>query len=225
MTTLFNLISLNDDHGLAKFITLNDCNIYAIYNKNKTTYKNIINTFFENYSCKEVERNKIELYLLDTKKLIDENLYSETLSTIVTPNKIITFKLRVKHNNHHKKIDNIDTDNQNKGNEISIYVKALDERVYHININENNTIFQLKEKISKLTRIPSDQMRLIFSCNRLSDNEIIKNYNITNGNTVNMVLRLRGGMYHETSGKNGNYEQLKELLFLVDVNPSEVIKS
>jgi len=39
---------------------------------------------------------------------------------------------------------------------------------------------------------------------------------ISKESTLHLVLRLRGGMYHETSGRDGTYQTLKSLYFSLD---------
>jgi predicted Mrr-cat superfamily restriction endonuclease len=38
------------------------------------------------------------------------------------------------------------------------------------------------------------------------------------------VLRLRGGMYHETSGKNGNYRELTDNMFFINMAQNDMFK-
>ena len=53
---------------------------------------------------------------------------------------------------------------------------------------------------------------------QLEINRKITYYDISKDDcTLHIILRLRGGMYHETSGKNGSYEKLEYIVF--DIEP------
>jgi hypothetical protein len=46
-----------------------------------------------------------------------------------------------------------------------------------------------------------DDQRLVYKSKVVHDLDTIKSYNITNGETVHLVCRLKGGMFHMTSNR------------------------
>jgi len=74
-----------------------------------------------------------------------------------------------------------------------IKVRTLSGKVMELNIDFNDTIHKLKEKIEENEGIPPEQQRLIFNGKSLAENRSLKAYNITNGSILYLVLALRGG--------------------------------
>ncbi|XP_073696633.1 uncharacterized protein [Garra rufa] len=63
---------------------------------------------------------------------------------------------------------------------------------YEVDIN-NETVDQLQTKICRKEKVPVDQQRLIYNGRQLESGRKLQEYDITQGSTIHMTLRLRGG--------------------------------
>lgn len=224
---------LDDNNGMIVFNSMGGVKFYATYIPNKTSIKQIRNVLFDNYSCKGFHNDNISLmleYNLQNGNIMEINLNKEneksTLANVCDKYNIINDNtqpkvINLRYIHDYGKIIPTITDNirnEINKNGMQIFIKTLNNDCFVIHVLPDMTIRMMKELIYEKTDLHVERQRLVYSGKALDDNRLIKEYNIKLSSTIHLVLSLRGGMYHETSGKNGNYNNLQSITFTIDAD-------
>lgn len=81
--------------------------------------------------------------------------------------------------------------NENSGGSKQIFIKTLQGKTMTLDVNNNDSILSIKDKIFEKEGIPVDQQRLVFNGKQLEDDNTIQDYGIDADSSIHLVLRLR----------------------------------
>ncbi|KNE56611.1 NEDD8 [Allomyces macrogynus ATCC 38327] len=76
---------------------------------------------------------------------------------------------------------------------MQIKVKTLTGKEIEIDVEIDDKLTRVKEKVEEKEGIPPAQQRLIFGGKQMSDEKTLADYNIQGGSVLHLVLSLRGG--------------------------------
>ncbi|AYV80472.1 MAG: ubiquitin family protein [Harvfovirus sp.] len=222
--------------NVIQFKTIQSENIYGRYDPKTTSVGRIVQTLFDNYRCHAGydsyrSENYTSIYCEDLKRYLCVTDEKTRMCDLIF-SKYATMKLNISleyaYGNEVHPDDDGDDEALAKSlcdsDGLDIYVRTLTGKTVHLSqVPSTVNFFQLKRLIRRSEGIPPTMQRLIFEGTQLMDDKTIGDYNIKTNATLHLILRLRGGMYHETSGRNGNFQPLKKCLFDIesDILPTE----
>lgn len=239
----FDKLIIPETHNILYFNSVYGKKLFAIYQKNRTCMRTIINNLKQNYSFTKPGKDcdfylKVPilhkyLYADDFKKTPEQlGLNSKTIIDIShkldnSCKKYINYdkyyqdeEFKVNQEYKKKEQDAILTDKQiankmKKSANLQIFIKTLTGRTYTIDVANDLNGLELKYLVQQKTGVPLEEMFLCFGGRLLDNHKTLTELNIIKESTLHLLTSSRGGMFHETSGKNGNYQPLEDCMFYV----------
>ena len=78
---------------------------------------------------------------------------------------------------------------------MQIFIKALTAKTNILDVEECDSIDNIKQKIQEIENISPDDQRLIFNGKQLDNEYTLSDLNIEKLSTLHLLLRVRGGVY------------------------------
>ena len=76
---------------------------------------------------------------------------------------------------------------------MQIFVRTISGRTLTFNVNDDSTINQIKQEISKREQVPVSTQVLLYAGKPLDDSKTLSDYGIFTDSTLHLVYRLPGG--------------------------------
>ena len=226
---------LDPNMSMAVIKTLNGKQLFFAFDPQYTSIGHFIDSVNENYECQNLAEGEKPSIFLNNEPIQQSNHPMNTICKERTTH----FNLRIGNYKEptknryitHQRATEIKHDIESKLDHMTLFVKDSCGNVRSIEtpINaitaEFMVLYLIKDgKVDNMTDEISDsiiQCRFIFAGKQLDWDAPLSKYKITHNSTIHSLLRLKGGMFHETSGRMGDYSELNSIIILVssDITP------
>ena len=85
--------------------------------------------------------------------------------------------------------------------EFPIKIRSLTGKETLTRVHHKMIVSELKNMIEKIDQTPFDQQRLVYNGKQLEDDRTLDYYGVNEESVIHIILRIRGGMFHETSAR------------------------
>lgn len=204
----------NVKSSLMTLNTINNTKLYILYEMGKQSLYTIMNYIFNDfkYQCNDFKDiNDFKFSINNTPIEITKDP-QETIKLLSVSKEV---KMNLANNSGSWICPNIKYDPSKfieQPDTFGMFVKQLSGRSIHLHFNPSKvTTYELMMRIQEMEGVPPDQQRLIYNGRQLELERLLSDYNVQAEQSFMLVLRLRGGMYNEVSGRNGAYQPLKSV--------------
>jgi hypothetical protein len=98
-----------------------------------------------------------------------------------------------------------------------IFVRGVNNKIITLNnVYPETTGFELKVLIENKSGIQTNHQRITYENHQIQNEDEVQKYQVTKDSTLHFSLRLRGGMFHESSGRNHTYGNTQETYFIYE---------
>jgi len=246
INNLSNDIHIMPDDRILRLNTLNNRKLYLKYKKGTKTFDDIKNFLFNDfkYMCNDyndqsiydfnIGGNLLSEIFKQTDMLTDiladsvsesdkDKLSSELLDLITLTNTNLNLTINFnKIANANRQSLNSEYDNISElfadSCPDNLFVKTLGSKTLSFKCDiDKLTVRDIKVAVCVRENVSIGDLRLIYSGKQLDgDKTPLSEFKIKTESQLTMVLRLRGGMFNEVSGRNGNYEPLQDIFYDLD---------
>ncbi|CAF1190003.1 unnamed protein product [Adineta ricciae] len=197
-----------------EFVSYGEVTVWMRIHESFLTKKVVINVLLSD------DLEKIKMRVKERRRFTDLELKMSTVEENKTPSEkdwtegtplkskdtVMSSQLYLQNSIILAKVHNKQTHSSDKG-QFLIFVKTLTGQSMTLEVTSKMKVQDLKKLIEETDGICIDQQRIIFMGIQLEDGRALSDYNVQKESTLHLVLRLRGGMYHFTSGRQ-DFEDL-----------------
>ena len=204
-----DLLGINGDKNLLVIVTPGNRKILGRYSSQNTKVRDVLNMISDDLKFTTRNPHQTQVYLKYGTKYMDPDKKLKEYN-INKPYDIIQLV------NEPEPMPEIEYEQQTyPGSKITLFIKTLTGKTITIHISPLAKIGELELAIQDKEGIPPDQQRIVFNGIQLDERKPINSYNINTEDSLHLILRLCGGMYHEYSGRNGEYKPLESALNII----------